>query len=585
MRSMWRNSSVLHPGSGTRKWVGERANEVIRFFENNDAAGLTGDNTHLWGTGVSNMISYGINGAHEDTGNELQYVANAMVVQACHEDGMPPSYWVYLGSPAYTFEVDEEQHYYITNESYGQGTSYLVESADGTLRSVAMNGFQAMQNDSAAWLIDFDPVTAHYHFRNVATGHYITAPNSSLSKALSAVKVDPSALAEQQEIQLMRSRTDCSLGKGTRATTHRGYWIAPNPDDFGGCMVGQQDGTIIDDYQDLADGCSAQRWIILSSDEMDQVAVNSLEGTLQSIVINGESVPGVLNEYTEFTYQVAPGTSISDVQVEASVKSDYAGTTQVMMPDAIPGTIEVQALRNGKADETYTVNVEENLLYNWNARNTKGVTPLEYGWVIKGNVTADVVNGADSTFHFVDADAAAHAGYLTNTGKDFPSNRLLEMPFMDNETSYEYHFQGLQAGRQYKLYYQFCQLWKEGTTQVSLTTNVLAADGTALSADKRTYAQSVVQKMKKVNQEILIPEGTDVSDIVVTFNIKQSCRHILSVAEMSVTDEGEYVVDAIEDVQSEEQSPAILYNLQGMRLQSAPRRGIYISNGRKILVR
>jgi len=575
--SMWINSSVLHPGSGTRVWLGERANEVVRFIENNDNAGLTGDNTHMWGTGVSNMLSYGINGAHEDSGSELQYIAHCLVLQGCTEDGMCPDYWTYIASPSYTLDIDTSQRYFLTSESKecGQGQAYLTEKTDGSLTLTAMNGFEVQKNDNAAWQFAFNPATQFYTLKNVGTGHYLQASYSdgiSMGARLAG--------SDKQNVQLMKAREDVEMGSGTRTTTHRGYWLSPNPNDYGCTMIVNAEGKIAYDWIDLASTASAQRWIVLPADEMDQVAVNSLNGTLASITINDETVPGVQNEYQEFNYAVAPGTEVGDLNVEAAVKEAYPGTVAIEMPTSIPGVITVKTLRNGADEETYIVNVEENLLYNWNGRNAKNITPLDCGWQAEGSVTADVVNGADSTFRFVDADSEAQLGYTTNTGKTFSSNRVLEMPFLSDE-SYKFTISGLTDARTYDFVYHFAQLYKEGTSQVSLTTTVYAADGTVVGEAKRTYGGSALKKFKKVTQTINIPKGTT-GDLTVTFEINQSCRHILSLGEFSITDKGEYISDAVVRPMEEKEGNGAVFNLQGMRLDKVPQRGIYIQNGKKM---
>lgn len=75
-------------------WLGDRANEVLRFWDNNPSAVMTGDNTHMW--------PYGINGAHEDTGSEALYIANGLITQGLGEDGLPPTGG--FSTPAYVFE-------------------------------------------------------------------------------------------------------------------------------------------------------------------------------------------------------------------------------------------------------------------------------------------------------------------------------------------------------------------------------------------------------------------------------------------------------------------------------------------------
>lgn len=60
------------------------ANKILRFMTRDASAALKGDSQHFW--------PYGINGANEDTGEELLYLTNVLVVQGMKADGLPSSY-------------------------------------------------------------------------------------------------------------------------------------------------------------------------------------------------------------------------------------------------------------------------------------------------------------------------------------------------------------------------------------------------------------------------------------------------------------------------------------------------------------
>lgn len=89
-------------------WLGDRANEVLRFWDNNPSAVMTGDNTHMW--------PYGINGAHEDNGSEALYIANGLITQGLGEDGLPPTGG--FSTPAYVFEQEDNVKYYLKRFLY-----------------------------------------------------------------------------------------------------------------------------------------------------------------------------------------------------------------------------------------------------------------------------------------------------------------------------------------------------------------------------------------------------------------------------------------------------------------------------------
>ena len=65
-------------------WQGNRANAILQFMTNDPNALIYGDNTHFW--------PYGINGAHEDSGNDMDYIIHALIIQGMKADGLP-SYW------------------------------------------------------------------------------------------------------------------------------------------------------------------------------------------------------------------------------------------------------------------------------------------------------------------------------------------------------------------------------------------------------------------------------------------------------------------------------------------------------------
>jgi len=58
-----------------------RANAVLSMMTNGADTAMHGDDIHFW--------PYGINGAHEDTGDDFLYIMNALIVQGFKEDGLP----------------------------------------------------------------------------------------------------------------------------------------------------------------------------------------------------------------------------------------------------------------------------------------------------------------------------------------------------------------------------------------------------------------------------------------------------------------------------------------------------------------
>lgn len=61
-------------------YTGENANTALRKATNDPSAQLRGDAQHFW--------PYGINGAHEDTGKESDYIITALIIEGFKRDGI-----------------------------------------------------------------------------------------------------------------------------------------------------------------------------------------------------------------------------------------------------------------------------------------------------------------------------------------------------------------------------------------------------------------------------------------------------------------------------------------------------------------
>lgn len=233
-------------------WNGDRVKEVIRFWENNENANITGDNMHFW--------PYGINGAHEDNGSDALYIIQSLIVQAFGEDGLPPSGG--FASPAYSFVQEDHVKYYMKNESenFGLYSSYVVENEDGSVSLKEMSNEEAMANDHAAWNITFEPNTSFYAFKNVATGHYLTfkGAESNMGTADVATPYGSSLF------HLMRSRVNAM-----ESSDLRGYWMINNtyrPDPY--AMAAKSNSGVGVAKYSLNNSAKDQRWLFVTKDEM-----------------------------------------------------------------------------------------------------------------------------------------------------------------------------------------------------------------------------------------------------------------------------------------------------------------------------
>lgn len=292
-------------------WCGDRANEAVRFWENNDNIWVCGayDGAH-WaihnygqayedgggGTALW-MNKYAINGAHlepgawagpsDNNGTQLLYIGNSIINQGFCEDGIiPVNAWSggsYL--PAYVFEHRDDVKYYLTSEDseYGRMSSYLTEQADGTLEWVPSEGTVPVDNDMAAWYISFDASKQYYQFRNASTGHYISYSALGINGFKAVEKSAPEA---SENFHMLRRR---AADAGDDA--YRGYWMM-NPASHN-CLTAYSSNGVGSMSQDLYDTASRQRWLILSSDGAEKLNAEVAEkykGKLSELIANLRNV-------------------------------------------------------------------------------------------------------------------------------------------------------------------------------------------------------------------------------------------------------------------------------------------------------
>ncbi|WP_114778444.1 LamG-like jellyroll fold domain-containing protein [Botryobacter ruber] len=256
--SMWYgpNSPLRATGSGGA-WLGERANKVVQFLENNPSETMRGDGTHMW--------PYGINGAHEDTGSELLYIGNALVHQALGEDGLPPTRG--FATPAYTFQHTEGAKYYIKTEDQAGGNTFLAENATGQLQNKSLSPAEALADESAAWYFSFDASSGYYQIRNAASGRYFTYQAGGVNGiTLTAV----AAPAQSQAFQLMGARYTTQIGEGASVFPVKAYWIVRPQATLTPPVLGANaNGSTSAISLDFRDAATTQRWLLLSADDVN----------------------------------------------------------------------------------------------------------------------------------------------------------------------------------------------------------------------------------------------------------------------------------------------------------------------------
>ncbi len=261
--SVWNGSGTpLRAGNGTGQWLGDRATELIRFWDDNNTAIVNGDQTHIW--------PYGINGAHEDNGTEVLYTITSLLAQAVGEDGLPATSSRAFGAPYYSFDQEDDVKYYIKSESETCGlyNSFLVEDANHTLKWKTMTATEAEKNDAAAWYVTFTPDNQYYQLRNAATGYYVTYSTSGTNGIKTINRTTPTSA---EDFHLMRSRIDIKTNAGTVVTPQRGYWIIhpENNTQTPQCLAGAANSNVTTQSLDLSDNKQVQRWLLLTKNEVE----------------------------------------------------------------------------------------------------------------------------------------------------------------------------------------------------------------------------------------------------------------------------------------------------------------------------
>lgn len=266
--AVWNNNSPLRENGSRGYWLGDRTNDVLRFWDNDETARLNGDNTHMW--------PYAINGAHEDLGTEELYTANGLLTQALGEDGLPPTGG--FCTPAYVLDQEDDVRYYICSESPagGLGTAWLCETRLRTVKNATLSAAEAAANDSCAWYITFNPANGYYQLRNAGTGHYLSFVTSSGSSSFKMVT--KSAPSSAENLHLMRGRVDAKMPvyDGTTLPV-RGYWIIhPENKQNPTCLGTNNTKGVTTATFNLNNNAILQRWVIVSESAMEPLIDTSI---------------------------------------------------------------------------------------------------------------------------------------------------------------------------------------------------------------------------------------------------------------------------------------------------------------------
>lgn len=263
----WQNS-FLRSNTTRGYWLGVRATRALRFLDNSTTDRLNGDGTHMW--------PYGVNGAHEDTGAQILYIGNSLLAEALGEDGLAPTSSQFA-TPAYVFEQDDQQKYYLKNEGYGLGSKFLRVDKSGNLQWIAMSDGDATTNDSVAWNITFDPATCYYSLKNVATGKYLTYSTTGIN----GIKTkDVTEVTDRERFHFLPSSVEVEKVGGEMRT---GYWIAHVQSNSAYCLTAQKSNATTSTSLKFSQEAGDQRWLILTADEAKELTQNYRNGVAEDL--------------------------------------------------------------------------------------------------------------------------------------------------------------------------------------------------------------------------------------------------------------------------------------------------------------
>ena len=570
---VWYNNATLRANGTHGQWLGPCANEMVQFLQNDDKAFLTGDGVHMWGSTTSStaMKNYAINGAHEDNyspSDQLLYWGNIFITHALHLDGLPCSNSVGFATPAFVFAQEDGVKYYIKNEDTQYGlTSYLGHTATGLLRNVTATQAQALANDSLAWYINFNPATGYYTMRNAASGRYLGLSSGALR-----------AVTTASSLHLLPSRSKHVLGD----YTGRSYWITLNK---GANALRANSNSVGSASFDNTDAATTQRWHFLTADQLESFESGALTAKLDELntllaqIRTVQAVPHEANTADDdlFATDETLEQLLSTIEQE---KSGYTAPAQV--------SAAIETLNTGLMDFLARV------------RPTSVDTPFDLSFLLV-NPTLDGSNKgwSDSPTH-----SYSCSEYYTTGSFDFNQTTALKLP----KGTYEVKAQAFQRPGSYSDVYT--DYVTNGTDNVkaqlyaktrSTTLKNIYADAQSTSqgtgsvaAASRVYIPNTMQGASNFFAKGFYDNSVMVSTTAAaTFKLGIRCTAV-STNYWTCFDNfrlyyyGGLSIEQVTPLEALQAVPTphstACYDLSGRRVLQ-PKRGLYIRNGQKVIIR
>lgn len=437
--NVWWGGGGLRANGNRGVWLGERVTNVLTFWHNAYTV-LDGDDTHMW--------PWGFNYASEDPHTEAGYTINALVAQALGEDGLPPT-----GTTAtayYAFEQEDNRKYYLTNEdvNHGLGTALLAIAPNGTLKWRTIDAGEALENDSVAWYISFNPALHKYSFKNAANGQYIVYDANF--KPQTATNVPANGY-----FQLMRGRVDATIRNENGNITDRGYWIIfPEAHYDSPCLAAIDNGALRTEGFDLGNWAVTQRWLILNTDHMRHLApakTNNLT-VLSELKVNNEPIPEFQTDRLEYDYEIDPTSLLTRYSIGFTKATGFNGTVRTARPQTIPGDGTAVVTHEDGNTTTYTIHFFKNHVIHWDGDGAVGAgsEPFRFGWGPRIHVDWAMANGALKNA-YIDPYEGNYVGYTyEQTGYPYNYRRIIQLGYVDGNEEYNYSFKTLMPEQTYR---------------------------------------------------------------------------------------------------------------------------------------
>ena len=539
----------LRSGNGTGQWLGDRVSAFLDFWDNTTGSHLNGDTQHMW--------PYGVNGAHEDDGSLKTYYANAMIGQALGEDGLEHLSTTYA-DPCYVFTQEDDVKYYLKNESEERGlyTSYLKATPAGNLLWVAMTAAEAAQNDSVAWYVTFTPQNQYYQLRNAATGQYLTYD----AGIATAAKTKPGTT---EDWHLMMGRVDVG--------GQRGYWVIhPEANWQPHCLQANANGRTAAATFDITNSATAQRWLILTADQLETVE-NSALATMRKEALD---VLEVVKALAAVPHQedVAGTDSKLQAAIEALEERCKTATSPAELQDVIDEALKA---RTAFLQGVTPTNEPFDLTY---MLTNPTVDASTAGWSETATVSQGCAEFYEKTFDFNQTVKNLPKGTYLFTVQAFqrPGSVSAAGSAKTNATVYA----GTKSAKMLHIT-DGGQATKVGTGREKVIGGKNVPDDMTSAAayfKRGYYLNEVLGLVGQQNGSIKV--GIKTTSMPSSYWCCFDDFHLYFYGSRSIAD-----VTAISDVAtSVESCSQAVYDLQGRRVAN-PKRGLYIVGGRKVLVK